>query len=496
MSSKTPEQQAQDLAAKFEEIERQKKEAEALANILLPIIEAKDILYVGESNKYMMYEKISGWRSYEQPAIYKLLGLQKSWQKELLDEVLRAADRIKDYTTISFLETPKHVLNFLSTKDWLQPEEGSYHPIFNVLMESLSGGKQENRSHIEKCLVYKYKYPQEYKLPCITISGAGGAGKNEFVEQVLSTIFGERQVIALGTEQAFGQYNGQMIGKTIVFIDEAIVEKGDAEELKRKVGNKTISINEKYGLQGTYENTPWYWLGGNGTNGAVMLAKDVTDRRYSVLTVKHSIMYWVCKYLEIDPPAPGVVLKDSHPAVKWYFSNVKNLSNRNQVARWLHSLLEKWGDVDSVPSALHADDYEQIVDSQKNVFEETMEHVFLTPKFKHIEGKTLYRVYQAINNEAAKRQYTQNRNTFLSNARSWLEKKRPEIQWKKVKININPSINPKKLTTAHTFCIGGGTIFNRNDDLYIDVDQYGNESLVEIIVAERGIEDESILEEV
>src|SRR6185437_7398932 len=300
------------------EIERQRELERVQQETYLNTITERDIYFITKMNKYVVYTEQKGWQGFDVGAMQRYMGLTSAGDKALFDDVLRVAGRMRMDTAISFRAIDGDTLNLLSKSDWLQPKEGDYHAIFDIVLDSLSGGKKENREHIEQCLFWKYTHPEDYKLPCITISGAGGVCKNEFVEQVLATIFTHRQVVALGVEAAFGEFNGQIIGKTVVFIDEAIVESSDANSLKRKVGNPTISINEKYGLQGSYENTPWYWLGGNGTNGAVMLAKDETDRRYSVMTVQNSVMYWVSKFLGIELPRPGVALSGNHAAVEWY----------------------------------------------------------------------------------------------------------------------------------------------------------------------------------
>ena len=486
MANKDPVKAAEEIKQKLDAMEAQKKADEQLAKNLMPIIRSKDLYYVAESHHYMMYEKESGWKSYAPEAIHKLFNLLKANEKAVFDDCLRAEDRMKEYTAISFNKLGDNVLNFLSVEDWLQPQPGEYHPIFDVLVDSLAGGKQENRDHIEQCIVWKYMHPETYNLPCITISGAGGAGKNELIEKVFTTIFTERQVVVLGTDSAFGQYNGQMIGKTIVFIDEAIVEKGDAEALKRKVGNKTISINEKYGLQGNYENTPWYWLGGNGTNGAVMLAKDVTDRRYSVLTVKHSIMFWVSKHLGLtDLPKPGVVINDNaHPAIIWYRENEDRLANSNEVAKWLMSIVLKWGKQKNVPLALHSQDYLNVVNSQKSSFDNTMEYVFNNPDFSHIEGKTLYRIYCAINKEETDRKgWTKHRNKFYTDAQQWMERNHPEIIWKKSKLRILTPGRTTEFTSGWVFKLddNSGQTPDRNDDFYIEVDERGNDVVRELV---------------
>lgn len=464
---------AEKIAEAEKKAAEQKEKEQKLATTLLPIVRSKDLYFVADRNRYMLYHEYGGWKAYQPEAMHKLLGLTADWEKVVFDDVLRADKRMKEATAITYLDTPDNVLNFLSMKEWLEPTPSKqYHPIFDILMDSLSGGKKENRDHIEKCLVYKYLHPEDYRLPCITISGAGGGGKNEFIEKVLATIFTERQVIVLGTDAAFGQFNGQMIGKTVVFIDEAIVERGDAESLKRKVGNKTISINEKYGLQGTFENTPWYWLGGNGTNGAVMLGADVTDRRYSVLTIEHSIMYWVSLFIKHEPlPHFGQVLPDTHPAVQWYRENEKALSDKSEVAKWLYTILVKWKDQKGVPSPLHSDDYKQVIDDQRTPFDEAMEYVFNDPNFKYVEGKVLYQVYTLMCEQSGyAKAFTKKRNKFLSDARNWIKVHAINAKWQKAKIKSEGSQAPT-MTTA--FVGEGGSVLERNTNYYLVFDDKG-----------------------
>lgn len=410
------------VSKEVKKIQEQLREKNTLA--FADIITHNDIFFVADVGKYMMYRDDTGWKSYDKSDILRLFCVTDG---TLFDEILFNLKRTKRSSAMSFESVNEDILNFLSVGDWLQPEQGQHDVIFDILLDSLSNGKIENREHLEQCIVWKYLHPEDFSLPCITISGEGGVGKNEFVEQVLATIFTRRQVIALDTSTAFGDYNGLMLGKAVVFIDEAIVEKSDAEALKRKVGNRTISINEKYGLQGSYENTAWYWLGGNGTNGAVMLAGDVTDRRYSVMTTSRSMMHYICGHLSLDPPQPGVVLKGDHPAVQWFKDNQAKLHNKSHVAKFLMTLIQKHAGLKRCPTALHSQDYRDVITSQAGPFEETMDHVFNRKGFTHIDGKTLYVVYQNMCKESGQSK-VRGRNKFYADTKRWLFKHKGEVQ--------------------------------------------------------------------
>jgi hypothetical protein len=445
--------------AKREATERWRNEEFQRYNLLI----ARDnVYYVTDQSKYLIYNLTKGWLYVDQVALKKKYQLTGTDENRWFDEALDLDGRIRDSVVITFKETDKSILNLLSYDQWLKPKQGPVHKIFGVLLDSLGGGRPAVREHIERCFAYKYCYPENYKLPCITISGEGGVGRNEFIELVLGTVFGTRQVAVLGTKSAFGEYNGSMIGKTVVFIDEAIPAKVNADDLKRKAGNPTIDINVKYGVQGNFDNTPWYWLGGNGTNGSMFLAGDTTDRRYSVITVNRNLMHWVGKLPEINMEVDGrKALPDNHPCVAWWNENVKALSDSEEVSHWLYEMLQKYGDQPRCPSAWHDEDYTNVLESQKGAFQETMEHVFDDPKFEHIEKDTLYQIYEiyARKNNSQPKQ-AQN---FHADCKDWLRK-----AGKAISINVRVKIKRKldKPTSGPVYN-SGKTICVRNDDDYI-----------------------------
>lgn len=435
------------------------------------IIERDNVYYIADRNRYLIEGANHCWTPMDPSGFRQYARLVETQEVKWFNENLHQLNRVKSTVVNTFNKTSPDVLNFLSTQDWLKPQEGPVDEIFNILFDSLSGGRQTVRDHIEKVFVYKYLHPEEYTLPCITISGEGGVGKNEVIEKVFATIFGDQQIAALGTEEAFGNFNGQMLGKTIVYIDEAIPSKVGAELLKRKAGNKTLQINVKYGVQGTYDNTPWYWLGGNGTNGNLFLSGDSVDRRYSVITVTRNLMHWVGKHLGMEVDGMGSSLPDGHPCVVWWSENKHHLSNPESVARWLHSVIEKWGSQSYAPSALHDEDYHALIEAQKSEFQETMEWVFDDENFTHIERPTLYQVYVCKCKESQS-QPRQQKN-FHADVKAWLHKNKKPYECTK----LNVKIGDKKHRTADVYKSGRGTV-TPNDHYYITFDELRRRDMV------------------
>lgn len=456
---------AEDAQRKAEAKERHRNESN---DRFAEIIEKHSIYYLADRNRYVKFDKDDGWLNFEQAGLNTLYNINGPDEVSWFKECLHMANRVKTNAVNTFRPCPDSKLNTLSTERWLQPEEGKVEDIFNILFSSLSGGRSEVRDHIEQCFVWKYCHPEDYLLPCITISGEGGVGKNELIERVFGTIFGEQQVASIGTKEAFGAFNGQMLGKTVVFIDEAITDKVDTESLKRSVGNKTLQVNVKYGLQGTFDNTPWYWLGGNGTNGTVLLAGDTTDRRYSVITVSRNLMYWVGQHIGMEVEGRGQnVLASGHPCVTWWKQNSKYLSNPKAVSAWLYSVLKKWGSQEFCPSAFHDDDYREVMESQKSVFTLVMESVFEDPDFRHIEKTTLYRVYELMNKRDNPRGGVLAAKKFHADAKHWLDVNNTGI-------DLHERINVKKpggmMTTSNVYSKMRQTV-DRNNQTYIGYDE-------------------------
>src|SRR5690348_11619878 len=58
----------------------------------------------------------------------------------------------------AFSEVPGK-LNLLVRDNWLKPRTGEHHFLFDRLMQSIGGGKDENVEHLERCIAYKVEHP-------------------------------------------------------------------------------------------------------------------------------------------------------------------------------------------------------------------------------------------------------------------------------------------------------------------------------------------------
>ncbi|MFX5142105.1 hypothetical protein ABTC48_20705, partial [Acinetobacter baumannii] len=70
------------------------------------------------------------------------------------------------------------------------------HWIFDTLIRSLCGGKQENIDHLERLILAKFHRPEQTNLPAVVfMDREGGTGKG-LLGMVLAKVFGDGLVRA------------------------------------------------------------------------------------------------------------------------------------------------------------------------------------------------------------------------------------------------------------------------------------------------------------
>ncbi|MFZ0258170.1 MAG: DUF5906 domain-containing protein, partial [Gammaproteobacteria bacterium] len=406
------------------------------------MLDQEQLYFVLTANCYIEYfPNENKWRNYKPQAITERLPqLQDKRVRELFVQALEDKKRMYRDVANSFRPQPDYVLNKLSTERWLKPQPGEYSEWFDILFYSLGGGKQENIDHLEHVIAWKYLHPEQFLIPCVIIFGEGGVGKNVLIDVVLGNIFGEHQVSVINMEEVTGTFNDLIVGKTAVFIDEAVVDNANMNRLKRVALNPTVNINEKYGPKYVADNTPLYFAGGNDVLGAVRLAGDGSDRRWSIVKVEKTLLEVISDYFEVGADPDKLLAQDSSDEKVKEVFRLRNhgidevLKDKNEVAKWLHHIVEKWKDA-GCPLGLHGEDYTGLIRAQKGPFEEVCEAIFFDENFTYISGKTLFAVYRNVYDESvpAGKGGIQ-RNKFLAQVTAWLKRKRLPIEYME---NIN-----------------------------------------------------------
>lgn len=381
------------------------------------LLATRFIAYVMDDDMIHEYDTIRGaWNEYSVKAFVKGHPFINSKAGEkLLFTVLDSLSRIYKTKTCSPAKQPDKVLNLFRKDHWLQPKQGQYHKVFDILIRSLADNKAENLLHIQQVLAWKYLHPEDYQLPSLNIYGEGGAGKNTLIERVLGTIFGRNQVLCI-QQSTLKSFNGQLSGKVVVMLDESVSDKADMEQLKAIIGQQSIYINPKYGKPYVADNSAMYFTGGNGALGAILLDKLQSDRRFSILHVSRSI---IDHTMEVES-------LEREEAIEWWDNHKHYLEDPEHVACWLHSILQLVQDLKTTPSALHGQDYQLLVQAQSGPFEATLDDVFSAPEFEFISKKELYRLYQLKCEEYGVSRYMA-RQTFDARLPAVLNKQYPHV---------------------------------------------------------------------
>lgn len=394
------------------------------------------VYYVANEARFYL-KKRGEWDSIPDAGIKALYGLHGDADLNNFKEALRQQQRVRIKAGYSFYKKDNDYLNLMDRSKWLEPKVGEIDEVFNVLMTSISGGRSEARDHIEQCVLRKWRYPEDYQIPCIVIFGEGGAGKNTFVAGVLGTLFGEEQIRVLTTKQIFGDKNGRLKGSTIILVDDAVENKVAVDTMNALVHNKTWEIDAKYGQQEEIDSTAMWFMAGNEKTGPLLVSGSGTDRRWSLIHIppKMNLMYWIKIMIK------GI---DSDEAARQWWEDARHsLTDAEQVSRWLYSLVEKWGDVSYTPSAYHGPEYEILADAHEEAVDMVYRYVFIDDdEFTHIKGSTLYALYTSLTNKGA---LPLGKKKFFAQIRLLLQAAQMPIKWEAMDVVApNGKIKPSR----------------------------------------------------
>jgi hypothetical protein len=321
-----------------------------------------------------------------------------------------------------------------------------HHFIFDALMQSLSNGKKENQDHIEQLILSKLLHPENILLPTLVLTGdGGGTGKSLLNGVLLKAIFGNHLVADNVTiSQFMGDFNGSRIGKAVVFINEAAEDKSDADKLKAIFGSSTLIRNEKNEIACEVNATAWYIIACNQSSrtGAVKLADDNTDRRYSIVAPAKPLQDWLELYL----PKLTATQRD-----QWVIdTGSKILGDKTAISKWLKSLYDKHGDVRHV-RALHGEDYRNLLGKQESPAVSLARIIFEEGDFTHIKRKTMYKVYLEYSKQVNPSAKPLSRNNFIIEVTKLIQTYYPHIETKTLRLYHSASsskVNSESFTTG------------------------------------------------
>ena len=291
----------------------------------------------------------------------------------------------------------------VSTKNWVKPkiEYGrKSHPIFDILLKSLSGGAHDVQEHLERCILQKRFFPMDYRVPTIAWKDPGGTGKTLFVNSLLKTIFGGSVHVGSAKWIYKTASNAAIMGKVVVLADDSTIPEGDYDDVKRMLHNPLIEIREQKGNPFYVTNVGWFIISGNMRTPSVPVDGGEADRRFSIIELGYDVLtskdfnYHIMKQLKISRKA----------ADAYRLENVKLFENREEVAIWLGDLVLRRGIPKSEGSltAYHDEFYIEKVKGNRDEFALTFDLVFLSDYFTRIEAASLRHLHYNILNPGRK----------------------------------------------------------------------------------------------
>src|ERR1035438_5768716 len=312
----------QDIQAKKEQVTREAQQNEAqkkreqliaLRTVIRNIIESYNLHYVAENNEFAIWNesKITynneigplskdtfRWSFATRIALQSLFNdLQGEYAWKVFMDVLSELPERKKLGRASGISVQDTDLNLLYLKP-IPLLEGNPHWFFDILLSSICGGRDENITHIEKCLIHKRREPGCIFIPWIVLNDGGGTGKDLFTATILSNLLGPWCCIAnLPLEKFVGKFGDILEGKCIALVNEKPEDNDSLGKLKSMNGSRTITIEPKG--KKSYEADAMLWgiLASNRSTGTVTLASNDSDRRYSIISGNEPLKYHVAKKL-------------------------------------------------------------------------------------------------------------------------------------------------------------------------------------------------------
>jgi len=371
--------------------------------------------YVQEQNSFAKFHG-NRWTWLSSGSIKQAhLFLRDKETSAIFDQKLVDEGRCNLNSTYTFQDCDSDTLNLMRRDNWLERVvSDEYHPFFDVLFDSLSCGKDENKEHLEHVIAYKYAHPENFLIPCVNIFGEGNVGKGVLMTELLPVIFTTEQVLSTTKANVLGDFNSMIAGKTVVMVDEITTNKSDMAAFKALIGNKTFTVNPKGLTQFQADQTALFFTGSNDVLSSVRLAGDGSDRRWSILkvTAGKTLRWWLDKhgYEDYD-------IKDL----------IDVITDPEEVAKWLYCISVKHVKK-GCPVALHGEDYQDLINNQKTELAELCETIFNDDRFVAITKKDFWSIYQMKMKYENPNWRGRDQRSTMVEVDSWLTKHKEEVE--------------------------------------------------------------------
>lgn len=280
------------------------------------------------------------------------------------------------YLPIKFME--KYFINKVEVDD--KP----YSHFFDVLMHSLSGGKAENKEHIERWIVHKIiNYRKAVTTPDLIIVGhVGGNGKGIF-QAIIRLMMPAALSGKANTKTLNGNFNAIMMGKLVVFFDDQNSREIPLEVVKQLAGSETMIFEpkgkdqyegEKTHSSAWFSNKLPFKLTPGGQEGGV-------DRRFSVMSTNITFLESIRDYYR-EVLGQEMSVEESKDAAELIVRDI--LLSRLEIARWFMALMKRYPEINKeyTLKPLHGEDYQYFLKQQKTAMESIWD-LLVIPQIKN-----------------------------------------------------------------------------------------------------------------
>jgi hypothetical protein len=289
--------------------------------------------------------------------------------------------------------------------DKMEVDEEPYSPFFDTLIHSLSGGKAENKEHIERWIVHKViNYRKAVTTPDIIIVGhVGGNGKG-IIQAIIRLMMPAALSGKANTKTLNGNFNAIMMGKLVVFFDDQNSREIPLEVVKQLAGSETMIFEpkgkdqyegEKTHSSAWFSNKLPFKLTPGGQEGGV-------DRRFSVMSTNITFLESIREYYK-EVHNQDMTVEESKDIAEMIVRDI--LLNRLHIARWFMALRRRYPEINEnyTLKPLHGQDYQYFLKLQKTAMESIWD-LLVIPQIKsggcvpifvikelirHIDGKQL-----------------------------------------------------------------------------------------------------------
>jgi len=364
--------------------------------------------------------------------------LRDALEWKLFLDVLKEDARHFDRQTYTFNKVGADTLNMLNV-NFCEPVEGDEpHWLFDRVVASIGGEKAENIAHIERLILAKYLHPENIMIPALVLQDEGGTGKSLFVTRILGAIFGATAIADnLAIEEVCGKFNAKLAGKAVWFINETARGKYNLDDLKRKVGSASFSVEPKGVDAFLADMTAWVVVSGNDYGGSIRLSNNGVDRRWSIVKGGRTLKAIVGDHMGVSETEAKNFIEATGQHI---------LSDRIEAGRWITALIERHGDVVTIDGH-HGEDYTALADTQKSTESLIFEAVFLDPNFRHIKQSTMFDFYCSH----VSTQYRVQRGTFYASAEAWAKRNGFDMWRKMVKVGSGKNFSKLAFFTKDEF---------------------------------------------